>query len=83
MNSLPVKLGLVIGLVALTSLTPSSALQVTRTGEGPTFSSIGPLAFGPDGTLFVADTQGAAIVALDLGPQASAGAAGAKGLDAI
>ena len=42
-----------------------------------------PLAFAPDGTLFAADTQGAAIVALDLGAQANGGAAGAKGLDAI
>ena len=46
-------------------------------------ASIGPLAFGPDGTLFAADNQGAAIFALDLGAQASGGAAGAKALDAL
>ncbi len=74
---------LVLALVVLASLAPSSAVQITRTGEGPTFSSIGPLAFGPDGTLFAADNQGAAIFALDLGAQANGGAAGAKGLDAI
>ena len=83
MKFFPVKLGLVVALVVLASLSPSSAVQITRTGEGPTFSSIGPLAFAPDGTLFAADTQGAAIVALDLGAQANGGAAGAKGLDAI
>jgi hypothetical protein len=33
-------------------------------------ASIGPLAFGPDGTLFAADNQNATIVALDLGAQA-------------
>ncbi|MCI0391602.1 MAG: hypothetical protein MOB07_22900 [Acidobacteria bacterium] len=30
----------------------------------PTFKSMGPLAFGPDGILFIADTKAAAIVAL-------------------
>ena len=74
---------LVVALVVLASLSSSSAVQITRTGEGPAFGSIGPLAFAPDGTLFAADTQGAAIVALDLGTQAGGGAAGAKGLDAI
>ncbi len=33
----------------------------------PALKSIGPLAFGPDGILFVADTKGAAIVAIDTG----------------
>ena len=83
MKFLPAKLGLVVVLVVVASLSPSSAVQITRTGEGPAFSSIGPLAFAPDGTLFAADTQGAAIVALDLGAQANGGAAGAKALDAI
>src|SRR5262245_53500729 len=83
MRSLPVKLGLVIAFVALASLSSSSALQVTQTGQGPKLASIGPLVFGPDVTLFAADNQGAAIFALDLGAQASGGAAGAKGLDAV
>ena len=34
----------------------------------PGIKSVGPLAFGPDGILFVADNAGAAIFALDLGP---------------
>lgn len=34
--------------------------------------SAGPLAFGPDGILFVADTAGTAIVALDTGDKAAA-----------
>ena len=58
------------------------ACAVAQAGQGPTMASIGPLAFGPDGTLFAADNQGAAIVALDLGAQATA-APGAKGLDAL
>lgn len=41
----------------------------------PVFQSMGPLAFGPDGILFVADTKAAAIVAIatgDLSPAVSA-----------
>src|SRR5713226_462718 len=33
----------------------------------PDIKSAGPLAFGPDGVLFVGDTQGAAIFAIDTG----------------
>ena len=83
MKRFALRFGLAMALVVLASLSPSSAVQMTRSGEGPTFGSIGPLAFAPDGTLFAADTQGAAIVALDLGTQAGGGAAGAKGLDGI
>jgi hypothetical protein len=43
---------------------------------GATFATIGPLAFGPGNVLFAADTDAAAIVALDLG--APAGAPGVK-----
>ena len=82
MSVLRMKLGL-ITLVLVAALAPSSALQVTHTGQGPMLSSIGPLAFGPDGILFTADNQGAAIFALDLGAQANGGAPGAKGLDAL
>jgi hypothetical protein len=82
-SSLRVKLGLLVAFVVLASLTPSSALQVAQTGQGPVLESIGPLAFGPDGTLFTADNQGAAIFALDLGALANGGAAGVKGLDAL
>src|SRR5258708_3241892 len=35
--------------------------------------SVGPIAFGPDGILFVADTKGAAIVAIATGDTASSG----------
>ena len=72
-------LWLLTALVVLGSLSPSSALQVAQTGQGPALASIGPLAFGPDGTLFAADNQGAAIFALDLGAQANGGAAGRQG----
>ena len=79
MRILRAKLGLLLAFVVLASLSPSSAVPVVETGQGPALASIGPLAFGPDGTLFAADNQGAAIFALDLGAQANGGAAGAKG----
>jgi hypothetical protein len=83
MRFLRAKLGLLIAFVVLLSLSPSSAVPVVETGQGPSLASIGPLTFGPDGTLFAADNQGAAIFALDLGAQANGGAAGAKALDAL
>ena len=76
-------LWLLTALVVVGSLSQSSALQVAQTGQGPAMASIGPLAFGPDGTLFASDNQNAAIFAFDLGAQANGGAAGAKGLDAV
>jgi hypothetical protein len=66
-------------VVAGSGRTPSAAQADT----GPTLTSIGPLTFGPDGTLFAADTQAATIYALDLGKLASGGAPGAKSIDAI
>lgn len=45
-------------------------------GAAPSLTSIGPLTFGPDGTLYAADPQAATIYALDLGAQGRGGAAG-------
>jgi hypothetical protein len=70
-------------IVVVASLSQPLAQQASQTGQGPALASIGPLAFGPDGTLFAADNQGASIFALDLGAQANGGAASAKGLDAL
>src|SRR5688572_27869725 len=78
-----INLWFLTALVVVASLSSSSAVQVSQTGQGPSMASIGLLAFAPDGTLFAADNQNAAIVALDLGTLADGGAAGAKGLDAL
>ena len=54
-----------------------------KTGT-PDLKSAGPLAFGPEGVLFIADTQGAAIFAVDTGdrtPSASAGSITVQGID--
>src|SRR4030095_6158699 len=83
MRSVHMKLWVFIGLVVLTSWAPSSARGIADSGVGPALTSIGPLAFGPDGTLFAADNQSATIFGLDLGAQARGAVAGAKALDGI
>jgi hypothetical protein len=83
MRSVHMKLWVLIVLVVATSWAPSSARGIAENGLGPTLSSIGPLAFGPDGTLFAADNQAATIYGLDLGAQARGAMPGAKGLDGI
>src|SRR2546421_4849514 len=62
-------LGVALAVIAL-SLTPSARGEDLTAGmqEGkPAFKSMGPIAFGPDGVLFVADTRAAAIVAIATG----------------
>jgi hypothetical protein len=86
MRSSPVKLllaALLVSCVGLATYATSSARAVAVTGEGPALTSMGPLTFGPDGTLFAADNQAAAIYALELGDQADGAARGAQALDAI
>ena len=48
----------------------------------PDLKSIGPLAFGPEGVLFIGDPQGAAIVAIDTGDR-TAGETGAVKVEGI
>jgi hypothetical protein len=47
-------------------------LASLKTGD-PGLKSAGPLAFGPDGILFVGDTRGAALFAIDTGDRTAAG----------
>lgn len=61
-----------IGVVLLAARPTAAPVAAS---VGPSFATIGPLAFGPGNVLFAADTDAAAIVALDLG---AAGAPGAK-----
>ncbi len=66
-----VKLVVLLALIVVTSWMPSSARAVAVNGRGPTLTSLGPLVFSADGTLFAADNAAAAVYALDLGAQAS------------
>ena len=64
------------GVNAWFSASPEAAPAVS--GQGPTFKSIGPLAFAPDGTLFAADNDAALVFALDVKNPIAGEAAGAK-----
>src|SRR6185295_11001779 len=72
-----------LALVVATSWAPSSARAVVDSGQGPALTSLGPLAFSADGTLFAADNTAATVYALDLGTQASGATPGAKGMDGL
>ena len=79
------KLVPVFAIVIASASAPSATPATVTQGTGPSFQSIGPLAFGPDGILYAADTSAASIVALNLGTAANAGAPGTKdvaGIDA-
>jgi hypothetical protein len=70
------KLLVLFTIVTATASAPVAAPAGAPALVGPTLSSIGPLAFGPEGVLYAADRQAATIFALDLGSLASGGAAG-------
>jgi hypothetical protein len=78
----PLKLALVAALVVASSSVNVTLGAMAPVRVGPTLSSIGPLAFGPDGVLFAADRQAATIYALNLGAQGS-GARGTADVAAI
>jgi hypothetical protein len=77
------KFGLLLALVVCTSWSAPSARAVAVTGQGPTLTSLGPLTFSADGTLFAADNQSAAIYAFDLTGVVANTAPGAKGTDGL
>lgn len=83
MRSLILKSALVLTVVLSWSGVPLAERTAADNGTGPTFKSIGPLAFSPDGVLFAGDTQSAAILALDLGKAATGAPAGAKAVPAF
>jgi hypothetical protein len=78
------------GLVAVSAVAVIFAVTTSRTAvtaampdQGPALESAGVMTFGPDGVLFLADTKGATIYALDLGAQANGGKPGAADVAGI
>ena len=71
-----VKLTLLLALVVTTASMHVAARATAPTLVGPAMTSIGPLTFGADGTLFAADKQAATIYALNLGAEATGAPAG-------
>src|SRR5262245_49968116 len=79
---LTLKLAAIAAIVAASSSAPRAAL--VPAAAAPTLASIGTLAFGPNGVLYVADPQAATIFALNLGAQgagATQGTVTVTGLD--
>jgi hypothetical protein len=80
---------LLLGFVATASLCLAASLAAadltaSLTKGKPDLKSVGPLAFGPDGILFVADPWGATVFALDTGdkgPHADKAALKVEGID--
>jgi hypothetical protein len=62
----------VLGALLVASVLAADSTDSLKTGT-PDLKSVGPLAFGPDGILFVGDPQGAAIFAIDTGDKGPAG----------
>ncbi len=73
----------ILALVLVLAPWAPSGRGVAAQSAGPAPSSIGPLTFSPDGTLFVADTIGAAVYAIDLGTLSQSASAGAKNVPAL
>lgn len=76
------KLSALVAVVVATASVPTAA-RFAPTPAGPALASIGPLAFGPDGTLYAADTKAATIFALDLGTQGAGATAGTQSVPNI
>lgn len=62
---------------------PSNLSANADTGTGPPLLSGGPLTFGPNETLFIADNQGASIYALEMGQLLTGEQAGTKDINGI
>src|SRR5713226_6023473 len=62
---------------------PAADLTESLKEGTPDVKSVGPLAFGPDGILFIGDAQGAAIFAIDTGDRTptAAGPVKIEGID--
>jgi hypothetical protein len=78
------------GLAALAAVVATVAFTTSRTrvtaavpDQGPALESAGVMTFAPNGVLFLADTKGATIYALDLGAQANGGKPGAADVASI
>ncbi len=65
-----------LAFVAVAEYAASGVPTAVAAATGPQLRSLGPLAFGPDGVMYAADSAAATIYALDLGTQAAGGAPG-------
>ena len=83
MRSSLVKLVLALTVVCLTSGAPVAQSPNITTGVGPAIQYLGPLTFGPEATLFAADSQEVFIYALDLSRHVEGGVPGTQNIPAL
>ncbi len=69
-----------LAFVALAAYAPTFA-PAAGAAAGPPLRSVGPLAFGPGGVMYAADSAAGRIYALDLGAQAAGGVPGTADVD--
>jgi hypothetical protein len=69
-------LATLVGVALLAGSVRAADLTASLKKGTPDLKSAGPLAFGPDGVLFIGDPQGAAIFAVDTGDRAQGAGAG-------
>ncbi len=77
------KLAALLAIVVAMASAPVAAPAVAPVLVGPSFASIGPLAFGPGGVLYAADRQAATIFALDLGTLSAGPTPGTASVGAV
>lgn len=73
----------VVGLVLAGTSGHDALSAAANAGVGPELESTGPITFGPEGTLFVADNRAATIYALDLATHGSGAVLGTKSVPAV
>ena len=77
------KLALAFAVAAITWGRLAAQGSDVDEGVGPTFQYLGPLTFGPDATLFAADSQAVFIYALDLSGQVEDGTPGTQNISGL
>jgi hypothetical protein len=83
MRSRPIRTLLTVAVVVAAAGWSFARLTAAPQDAALAPRSLGVLAFGPNGVLFAADSQAAAIYALDLGDQSASGKAGAADVAGI
>ena len=77
------KLALVLAVVGVSLGGPAAQSSDVSDGIGPVFQYLGPLTFGPDATLFAADSQDVFVYALDLSGHVDGGTPGTESISGL
>ena len=77
------QLSAIVAILCLAAAPAPTLSANADAGTGPELESGGPLTFGPDGILFIADNRGASIYALEMGDRLTANTSGTKTIAGI